>query len=771
MKYTLSVIIILLFSPMMAIFANNNLTQAVSIVPCPVQIVPGEGHFCFSEKTVFTVGNEEQAKIAEDFISLFSRAAGFTPVLKIGGEGNIRFLTENKLPEEAYRLVITPEIIEIKASGTKGLFYGLQTLRMLLPASIEGNGESDIEWNVPAVSIEDEPRFAYRGLMLDVSRCFIPKENVMRIIDCMSMLKINKLHFHLVDDNGWRLEIKKYPLLTKVGAWRVDRTELPFPLRRNQKPGEPAPIGGFYTQEDIKEIVTYAMRRHIEIIPEIEMPAHTNSSLAAYPGLACPIVKNYIGVIPGLGGNNPGVIYCAGNDSVFTFLQDVIDEVLELFPSRYIHLGGDEASKVNWKKCPLCQNRMKKEHLRNEEDLQGYFMKRMSEYVRSKGKEVMGWDELTNSFIPEGAVLFGWRGMGTAALEAAEKGHRFVMTPARVMYLIRYQGPQWFEPLTYFGNNTLKDIFDYEPVQENWKPEYKSLLMGIQASMWTEFCDKPEDVDYLLFPRLAALAERAWTQPEKKNWSSFLKALDVYNAHIEEKGICYARSMYNIQHTVTSKDGALVVNLECIRPDVEIRYTVDGKEPTVLSACYRKPVILKEAGTVKCATFVGEKKMGKTLILPVIWNKATGKPVFGDNKNVEVVTNGIRGSLKQTDYEWASWEKSDTVSFTIDLLKKETLHTVTVGCITNYGMAIHKPASIEVEISDDNRKFRKAGTLSFTPQEIFREWNFVEDLSLNINGKQARYIRVTAKGPGACPEDHVRPGQESRVMFDEVIVK
>lgn len=772
MKYTLSIIIALLLTPIIAIDAGNNLTQTLSIVPSPAQIVPGEGQFCFSENTVFGVENKEQARIAEDFISLFSQAAGFTPALKVGGKaGNVRFRTEKQLPEEAYRLKVTSDKIEIRAAGIKGFFYGIQTLRMLLPASIEGNTKSNTEWNVPVVSISDEPRFAYRGLMLDVSRCFIPKENVIRIIDCMAILKINKLHFHLVDDNGWRLEIKKYPRLTDVGAWRVDRTDLPFPLRRNQKPGEPTPIGGFYTQEDMKEMIAYAMQRQIEVIPEIEMPAHTNSSLAAYPALTCPVVKNYIGVIPGWGGKNSGAVYCAGNDSVFTFLQDVIDEVVALFPSRYIHLGGDEASKDNWKKCPLCQERMKKEHLRNEEDLQGYFMKRMAEYVHSKGKEVMGWDELTNSFIPEGAILFGWRGMGDAALKAAEQGHRFIMTPARIMYLIRYQGPQWFEPLTYFGNNTLKDVFDYEPVQPDWKPEYESLLMGVQASMWTEFCNKPEDVDYLLFPRLAALAEGAWVQPEKKDWKSFLKALDVYNAHIAEKGVRYARSMYNIQHTVTPDEGVLVMKLECIRPDVEIHYTMDGTEPTVQSACYQKPLLIKEEGTVKCATFDEGKQMGQTLILPVYWNLATAKPILGDKTNDKVLTNGIRGSLKQTDYEWASWEKSDTVSFTIDLLKKETLHTVTVGCITNYGMAIHKPASIEVEISDDNRKFRKVGTLSFTPQEIFREWNFVEDLSLNINGKQARYIRVTAKGPGACPEDHVRPGQESRVMFDEVIVK
>ena len=289
--------------------------------------------------------------------------------------------------------------------------------------------------------------------------------------------------------------------------------------------------------------------------------------------------------------------------------------------------------------------------------------------------------------------------------------------------------------------------------------------------MWTEFCNKPEDVDYLLFPRLAAVAERAWTKPELKDWNGFLKGLDVYNSHIAVKGVGYSRSMYNIQHTVTSVDGALQVNLECIRPDVEIHYTLDNREPSVKSPRYTQCLTVKNAQVLRCATFKDGKQMGKTLILPVIWNKATGKPVLGDNKNEIVMTNGIRGSLKQTDYEWSSWEKSDHISFTIDLQKKEILNTLTLGCITNYGMAIHKPAVVKVEVSDDNRKFREIGILNFTSEEIFREGNFIEDLSLDMGGIQARYIRITAEGPGACPEDHVRPGQESRVMFDEVMVE
>lgn len=770
MKYTLLYILLLLFP---AVFAQaDNIVRPVQVVPAPVQVIPGAGSYRFSTRTVFSVENAEQAEVARHFIKLFTRAAGFTPKLETGAEtGDVRLVTDRSLKSEAYQLSVTPEGITVKASDKKGFFYGLQTVRSLLPASIESTRALETAWTVPAVTVNDEPRFGYRGLLLDVSRFFIPKENVLRIIDCMAMLKVNKLHFHLTDDNGWRIEIKKYPRLTEVGAWRVDHTDVPFHSRRNPKEGEPTPIGGFYTQEDMKEIVAYAMERQIEVIPEIEMPAHANAALASYPQMACPVVDEYIGVLPGLGGKNAEIIFCAGKDSVFTFIQDIIDEILPLFPSRYINIGGDEARKTYWEKCPLCQARMKKENLADEEDLQGYFMKRVSDYVRSKGREVIGWDELTNTTLPDSVIILGWQGMGTAALKAAEQGHRFIMTPARIMYLIRYQGPQWFEPVTYFGNNTLKDVYDYEPIQKDWKPEYASLLMGVQACMWTEFCNSPEDVDYLIFPRLAALAEVAWAKPEKKNWASFLKAMDGYNEHLAVKGIEYARSMYNIQHTVTPADGALQVKLECIRPDVEIRYTLDGNEPTPQSALYTGALGIDKTLTMRCATFAGGKQMGRTLILPLVWNKATAKPVLNAVSNEYVLTNGVRGSLKYTDSEWCSWMKSDSLSFTIDLQKVEKLHTFTLGCITNYGMAAHKPSVIQVLVSADNRSYKKVGEVRYTPEEIFREGTFIEDCSLDMGGVEARYVRVVAKGAGVCPPDHIRPGQEARVYFDEVIIE
>ena len=771
MKYIYTVLLCLFLA--VTNIQADNLTQPFSLVPCPVSLVPGTGNFHFSAKTSFAVENEGQAEQVHQFTELLTRAGGFTPRIKVDSrKGDVCLVTDATLKSEAYKLEITIKEITIRASDLQGFYYALQSIRQLLPSAIESEQVTEnVDWTVPALTITDQPRFGYRGLLVDVARFFSPKENLLRIIDCMAMLKLNKLHLHLVDDNGWRIEIKKYPLLTEIGSCRVDRPGKTFPERRNPRQGEPTVEKGFYTQNEIREIVRYAQERHIEVIPEIEMPAHSNAALAAYPLLSCPVVDKFIGVLPGLGGNHADVIFCAGNDSVFTFLQDILDEVLELFPSKYIHLGGDEARKTHWEECPLCQTRMKAESLENTEELQGYFMARVARYVQNKGREVIGWDELTNARIPEGSIILGWQGYGQAALKAAELGHRFIMTPARILYLIRYQGPQWFEPITYFGNNTLKDVYDYEPVQKDWTPQAASLLMGVQACMWTEFCNSPADVDYLLFPRLSALAEVAWTKPARKNWASYLKAMDHFNEHLAAKGIVYARSMYNIQQTVTPKEGRLQVELDCIRPDVQVRYTMDGSVPTAQSPLYTKPLMLTEAKTIKAATFAGNEQLGQMLELPVIWNKATAKPVkSAGTGDLYMLTNGIRGSQKYTDLEWCSWMKSDTVTFTLDLKKPELVNKLTLGSITNYGMAVHKPAEIEVWISGDDKEYRKVGECSYTKNEIFREGVFREDIPFEI-GTEARYVRVVARGVGDCPFTHVRPGQEARIYFDEIIIE
>lgn len=741
------------------------------VVPVPAEYSVGEGYFYFNADMKFGVENESQLRMVSDFATLLGRQTGFVPSIMIGSEtADVRLETVASLPDEAYNLVVTSEKILIESAGDAGFFYALQSLRQLLPVGVvEGKKQNrTMEYKIPVMTVNDRPRFGYRGLMIDVSRYFMPKHNLLNIIDAASFLKINKIHLHLVDDNGWRLEIKKYPRLTQVGAWRVKRDE-PFPNRRNQEEGEPVSVGGYYTQDDMREIIRFAALRQIKIIPEIEMPAHTNSSLAAYPELACSVVDRFIGVLPGIGGKNSEIVYCAGNDSVFSFLEDVIDEVSELFPSKYIHLGGDEASKVNWAKCPKCRARMEAEHIEHTEELQSYFMTRMSNYVRSKGKEVMGWDELTNSTLPEGAIIYGWQGFGKAALKAAAKGHRFIMTPARILYFIRYQGPQWFEPLTYFGNNTLKDVYTYEPVQEDWNPVYEDLLMGVQASMWTEFCNSPDDVEYQLFPRLLALSDIAWAKKGTKDWPDFLKRIDKVLPHIEAMDITCARSMYNIDHKVTPKGKKLMVELSCIRPDVEIRYTEDGTEPVASSSLYASPLTVKSTTCMKAATFMNGEKMGETLLLDLQWNKATGKEVLASNEKRYVLTNGVRGSLRHTDFEWAGWYDEDA-SFVLDMGKRTPVKEVRIGCITNSGMAVHKPSLIRLSVSNNKKTFVPVREITFSQEDIFKNRTAVEDAVFSGLDLNARYLKLEMENPGLCPIGDIREDQKIWMYFDELIV-
>ena len=771
-KYMKSIFVIASIA-LLNITAGSAVNTQLPVVPAPKEYVCGDGTFVFTQQTTYGVENKAQLNIVAGFITLFETSAGYIPAVSVGNKNaDVILRTDSTLTHEAYKLKITRDKITIAASDDAGFFYAFQTLKQLLPPAKQGcssSGESIYE--IPAMEINDSPRFGYRGLMLDVSRFFIPKKDILKIIDAASLLKINKLHLHLVDDNGWRIEIKKYPTLTQVGAWRAERDEI-FPDRRNSQPGESVPVGGYYTQDDIKEMIKYAAVRQIEIIPEIEMPAHTVSSLAAYPELACPVVAHYIGVLPGAGGKATRTVYCAGNDSVFTFLQDVLDEVIDLFPSKYIHLGGDEASKEYWSKCPKCRQRMKDENIEHVEELQSYFMTRMSDYVKSKGREVIGWDELTNSTLPDDVIIFGWQGYGDAALKAAAQGHRFVMTPARVLYLIRYQGPQWFEPVTYFGNNTLKNVYDYEPVQDDWKPEYEQLLMGVQASMWTEFCTSAEDVEYMIFPRLLALADVAWVDKGKKDWGGFLKRMDSVLPHIKGLGITCAESMYNIDHKVSPAEGALTIELSCIHPDVAIRYTSDGTEPTGQSPLYDTPITVKKTQTIKAATFQDNKQKGKTLVLEIQKNKATGQTVTSASNNgtLGVLTNGLRGSLRHTDFEWTGWYDQNA-EFTLDLGRRTEIKNITIGSITNYGMAVHKPKTIRLYISSDNKDFEQIAEADYTPEEIFVDTTAVENIIFDKLKAKARYLKVEFESPGKCPAGHLKEDQGVWVYFDEIIVK
>lgn len=769
----LYLILILLSCSLVFLHAQHIENSSLPLLPYPVSISEGEGTFEFTGKTVIALEDKDMEGVAEDFAALFTRAAGFTPKLKgKSKKGDVCILKDENLQEEGYVLDVTPEKIVVKAAGEKGAFYALQTLRQLLPVAIEKDVKSEgVVWSVPCVHVTDEPRFGYRGLMVDVARYFLPKEHLFRIIDTMGMLKLNKLHLHLTDDNGWRIEIKQYPLLTEIGSKKVQRPGKTFPERRNARQGEPLVEGGFYTQDDMKEIIGYAAARQIEVIPEIAMPGHSNAVLAAYPLLACPVVDKFIGAVPGLGADHTRIVYCAGNEDVFTFLQHVIDEIVELFPSQYIHLGGDAVRNTHWEDCPTCQARMKKEGLNDAHDLLGYFMRRIDSYVRGKDRKVMGWEEVMDANLSRGAVVFDWHGYGHGAVKAGKQGHHFVMSPIGTMYLNSYQGPQWQESVQAFsGGNTLENIYHYEPIERYWTMSMRSHLLGLQAALWTEFCNKPEDVDYLLYPRLAAVAEAAWSFPIAKRWDRFLGMLDDYQSRWLAKGINPSMSMYNVQHQVEPSFGELKVSLSCIRPDVEIRYTTDGSEPHQYATLYRKPWMVKDTQTIKCATFKNGKQMGKTLVVPIEKGMITGRNLMRANRVERRVLNGVRGSLKNTDGEWASWTKNDSIALTFDIGVRKTINKVSLGCLNDFGLAIHKPEKIEVWLSDNDVLYWKMADKKYDADEIFREGRFVEDLGFVIDDA-ARYVRVIMKGAGECPDLHVRPGMEAQIYIDEVKIE
>lgn len=763
MRY-ISLLLILTF-----LSINSN---AINVVPLPNHITEHGKGFVFNPKTKWIIENERQASVLTQLFESFRIAANYNYKTTLGNKqisNSVLFKNNSLIDAEGYKLMSSDKSIVIEASTQKGFYYAVQTLRQLLPVEI--NRQSLIastQWKIPGLTIEDSPRFGYRGFMLDVSRYFMQKKDLLRIIDYLALHKINYLHLHLVDDNGWRLQIKKYPKLTDVGAWRTERNSL-FHQRPNAIDGEPEQSGGFYTQKAMTEIVAYAQSRFVEIIPEIEMPAHTNSSLAAYPQLTCPVVEESIHVIPGGGGPNASIIYCAGNEEVFHFLKDVIDEVIQLFPSEYIHIGGDEAAKKHWEQCPLCQARIKKEGLANTEDLQSYFVTRMADYIKGKGKKVMGWDELTNAAIPEGTTIFGWRGMGEAALKAANLGHPIVMTPARALYLIRYQGPQWFEPFTYFGNNTLEDVYQYEPTSA-MSSEQAEHLLGIQASLWTEFVTSPQSAEYLIFPRLAAMAEAAWTMPGKKNWANFVTRIDNVSEIYAAGGINYATSQNNLFHIVKPMDGHLQLTLTSMRPDVKIRYTLDGSEPNENSAMYNTPFLLKPGDRPRAASFIGQKQMGEVLTLNCRYNLATGAPIVSEYPNAYVLTNGLLGSEKSTDGEYMDMYNMDG-EFVLDLKDKGALQTLDIMLLNNNGGAIHLPSQVEVLGANELDQFNRLAQQDYTEAQRFSAGLYKERLSFDLGHTTYRYIKVKLYGPGICPKGHVREGAPARMAVDELIVK
>lgn len=524
-----------------SILLSPYLSQAsVSIIPMPQK--------CVEKKGVFTINNETTIYLSDDnkdmrsaitlWNDLMATAAGFQLKLssKPKSSNVIRCHINSSLSnEEAYKLTVLRASIKIEAKTPKGVFYAFQTLRQLMPPAIEQNTkvEEDFVWKVPCVVIEDTPSFTYRGLMLDVSRHFMPKEMVKRYIDLMSFHKLNTFHWHLTDDQGWRIEIKKYPKLTSVGGFR-DKTIVGHAKDKPYK-WEVQRYGGFYTQEDVKEVIAYAQKRFVEVIPEIEMPGHATAALAAYPEYSCsggPFeVEGRWGVF--------NDIFCT-KEATFEFMQNILDEVAALFPSMYIHIGGDEAPRIRWKNCVHCQQRMKQENLSKDAELQTYFVNRIEKYLSFKGKRIIGWDEIIEGGIPQRSTVMSWRGE-KGGIHAAKAGYDVIMTPNTYLYLNHYQFDPKTEPLAFGGFTTLEKVYSYYPVPQALTSEEAKHIKGVQGNLWTEYITSGEQVEYMVYPRAAALSEVAWSKKESKDYENFYARLLDIKKHYDVMNLNYCK--------------------------------------------------------------------------------------------------------------------------------------------------------------------------------------------------------------------------------------
>ncbi|SMO65829.1 beta-N-acetylhexosaminidase [Solitalea koreensis] len=615
-RFLLSIIALLfIFS---ATFAQ---TADINIIPQPVLVNSLGDFFKLDRDTKIIFNNEESKKTAEFFSNIITVPTGLKLPLQdssaksIGKEITVQFIINAKIDsligKEGYRLKATPKKVEIVANTGEGLFYGMQTLLQLLPKEIERKTASNQPfWSVPCVEIVDYPRFGWRGLMLDVSRHFFPKEYVKKYIDQMVKYKFNVFHWHLTDDQGWRIEIKSFPKLTQVGAWRVPRSG-EWRSNAAPEPGEANTYGGFYTQEDIKEVVAYAAERHVTILPEIDVPGHSMAALTAYPELSCfggPFTVNVGNKFYKQQENS----LCPGNECSFEFMDSVITEVARLFPGTYIHIGGDECYKGFWEKCPKCKARMKTDSIASLAELQSYFIHRMEQIVISKGKRMIGWDEILEGGLAPEATVMSWRGM-QGGIEAAQMGHQVIMTPDKFCYLDLYQGDPIVEPYTY-SSCRLSSSYSFEPVPPNVDPKF---ILGGQGNLWTEAVPNTRHAEYMTWPRGLALSEVLWSQKQNKNWNSFTKRMEVQFERFDQAEIKYARSSFDpMVKLIRDTDFKNKVQVNTEVSGLDIYFSFDGTEPDQFYQKYAGPLeIPKGADTFKAVSYRNGEQVGRMITL------------------------------------------------------------------------------------------------------------------------------------------------------------
>lgn len=752
----------------------GQVTSSITIIPQPATAYSKEGHFELKADTriYFPEGKKDWETAVQYFMAIAQTSTGwrmtaqpFKGALRAPADNGIYFQPDESVAQtEGYKIDVSPGYIMVKARTAAGAFYAVQSLRQMFPPQFSSpEPVSGVVWKAPCCTVTDYPRFAYRGLHLDVGRHFFPVEFVKRYIDLLALHKFNRFHWHLTEDQGWRIEIKKYPKLQTVAACRKETVvghAGDFPARYDGKP-----YCGYYTQEEVKEVVEYARKRFVTIVPEIEMPGHAQAALAAYPELGCTggpyETATTWGVFPD--------VFCAGNDKTFQFLTDVLAEVCPLFPGEYVHIGGDECPKDRWKGCPKCQQRMKTENLKDEHELQSYFIRRAEKMLAAHGKKLIGWDEILEGGLAPTATVMSWRGT-EGGIAAAKAGHDVIMTPTSHCYFDYYQSDPGNEPLAIGGFLTLEKVYDYEPVPAELNEEEAKHILGSQGNVWTEYMSDPAYVDYMVYPRACALSEALWVPQKKKSYPDFIRRLKVHFERMTVMGVNHANSYFDIRSTFNGG----VILLSAPERAIQIKYEVDGSEPRVNGATYFSPIRIDKTTTVKAIPVLNGKAVGRMLTVTYYMHKALGKSYTMSKQPDQytggeryALTNGIAGANRSNTH-WVGLADAD-IDPVIDFGATTAFNKVTTNFLNNKSSWIYPPQSIEVLVSDDGVNFKSLGKKTFDAANM--PGSGVEKVVMATPGASGRYLKVVGQNFGQIPAGMPGAGNGAWLFMDEIIVE
>lgn len=748
--------------------------QDVKLIPYPNEVSVKSGEFVAAGADI---NYDIEDELTVNAINAFAQQLGFvsgkeSSVNPGSGKGFV-FTADATLAAEEYEIHVRKQKVEVKASTFNGFNYALQTLRQLLPVEIYGSEPApEMKWTIQCIDIKDAPRFAYRALMMDVARHFFTVDEVKHFIDIAELHKMNTLHWHLTDDQGWRIEIKKYPRLTSVGSMRKATV-----VAKNWDEYDGVPHGGYYTQEQIKEVVEYARTKGITIIPEIDLPGHMLAALAAYPELGCTGGPYEVWGRWGVADD----VLCVGKEKTMLFLEDVLSEVCELFPSEYIHIGGDECPKVRWEKCPTCQAKIKELGLKDDDKfkaehyLQSYVTARMEKFLSTKGKKIIGWDEILEGELSPNATVMSWRG-SEGGIAAANSGHDAIMVPNSHFYFDYYQSRDIDnEPFGIGGYIPVDKVYSYEPFTKDLAEENRGHILGIQANLWAEYIATEDHIQYMLLPRTAALSEVQWTMPEHKNWDRFLDALPHMIAIYDQLGYNYAKTIYNVQGlvSVNDKKNCVSVELSTLGHD-PIRYTLDGSEPDENSCLYTGPVEIYEGCTLK-AVALRDSYKARAYVQEFVENKALGRPITLNTDPLPKyrygapgsLVDGVRGIFSYATGPWVGW-LGTPIDVTIDMGGKN-YSKVILGTMVQKGEDIFNPLDLVVLTSDNNVDFTEIGRIEMAVEGP-DDPDGLKEYTVEFPETSAKYLRVTSKTLECIPDWHGGRGRKGFTFADEIIV-